>query len=340
LHLLLETKFILLHKGHQLKARQKLILQQDHDHKLSLEAATRAATEQEAYWKSFINTMEQIAWVLNAEDRIQIINPKNKNSEYKSSQLVNNPLFREYWMSVLHPEDVSPFFDSWAKAKLDKDKFEINVRLRTAEKNYLWHKVEANPVQIGESVIETWFGTSANIDTLIRAEISLEKQQQVALSLMEFCPLPQLELEGASAIHFLNKLDTYENINSDTYWHKHKNQQRLFLSHFKILSINKSARITFNIIGDQAATLLDVIPDLESNRACICTILVKLWLEGQINNQDYQYRSQYTGIRHTRVFMSQSNPDDLSSHLLFTLMDVTELEQLRIGLEESVDNFV
>ncbi len=80
------------------------------------------------------------------------------------------------WQAALHPDDLEPFIAAYRESIRKGTPFERESRLRGSDGVYLWHLSRALPSQDDTGRVETWVGTSTNIDKQKNTEIVLEER--------------------------------------------------------------------------------------------------------------------------------------------------------------------
>lgn len=70
----------------------------------------------------------------------------------------------EGWLSVIHPDDISPVVERWTHALATGEPYEVNFRLRRADGAYRWHIGRASAQRADGRAIGGWFGSNTDID--------------------------------------------------------------------------------------------------------------------------------------------------------------------------------
>ena len=74
------------------------------------------------------------------------------------------------WLQVVHPDDARRCRDAWARSLAGGEGFNLDLRLRRADRTFRWHLVRALPVRDRSGRILKWLGTCTDIDDQKRAE--------------------------------------------------------------------------------------------------------------------------------------------------------------------------
>jgi len=80
------------------------------------------------------------------------------------------------WQAALHPDDQETFVAAYRESIHKGTPFEREGRLRGSDGAYLWHLSRALPSQDDSGRVETWVGTSTNIDRQKNTELVLEER--------------------------------------------------------------------------------------------------------------------------------------------------------------------
>jgi PAS domain S-box-containing protein len=69
-----------------------------------------------------------------------------------------------HWLVVLHPDDVKPTTERWARCVATGEFFEIEYRFRRHDGQYRWFLGQARPQRGPDGRIQKWFGTCTDIE--------------------------------------------------------------------------------------------------------------------------------------------------------------------------------
>lgn len=84
------------------------------------------------------------------------------------------------WLSVIHPDDISPVVERWTHALATGEPYEVNFRLRRSDGEYRWHIGRAAAQRADGRAIDAWFGSNTDIDDQHR---HLEQRETLVRSL-------------------------------------------------------------------------------------------------------------------------------------------------------------
>jgi PAS domain S-box-containing protein len=108
----------------------------------------------------------------------------------------------EGYFSVIHPEDVELFRQSWDTAFRTGTKFEGEWRIRGADGRYRWFLIRGTPHESSESQIARWYGTHIEIEERHRAEQALVATQAELAYLSRTLSMGEL---AAGIMHEINQ---------------------------------------------------------------------------------------------------------------------------------------
>jgi PAS domain S-box-containing protein len=103
---------------------------------------------------------------------------------------------------AVHPEDLARFMDEWRAALTDGKPLETEARLRRADGEYRWLLIRAVPLRDEPGKIVKWYGTSADVEDLKRAEEALSKSQAELAHVTRVTTMGEL---AASIAHEVNQ---------------------------------------------------------------------------------------------------------------------------------------
>ncbi|MEP6833988.1 MAG: CHASE3 domain-containing protein [Gemmatimonas sp.] len=84
------------------------------------------------------------------------------------------------WLSVLHPDDVSPVVERWTHSLATGEPYDVNFRLKDKAGTYRWHVGRALAHRGPDNEVTGWFGTNTDIDD---AQNHLEERDRLVRSL-------------------------------------------------------------------------------------------------------------------------------------------------------------
>jgi len=153
--------------------------------RVRMEAAVRAS---EARYRQLVEAMPQIAWMTDRTGAIVLVN--RRWSEYTGQKRsAGQTLEIDRWV---HPDDRPALAEGWLRALAAGETFEAACRLRRRDGTYQWHLLRAVAVRTDAGAVETWIGTSTNIDAAKRAEDGLRLLARASERLEATLSLPEV----------------------------------------------------------------------------------------------------------------------------------------------------
>lgn len=140
-------------------------------------------------YSTLAEAMPQMVWTATAEGKIIYANNNMCTSLGSSPE----DLVREYFATLIHPNDVRQLKQEWKTASLMKQDFELEFRMLEATTGkYMWFLSRAKPV-IVDGVITKWVGTCTNINEF--KNLSTQKDTFLGIASHELkTPLTSLKL--------------------------------------------------------------------------------------------------------------------------------------------------
>jgi PAS domain S-box-containing protein len=134
--------------------------QQDLQHTVQqLEASRR-------HFQSMLDSIPQIAWTSSPEGDVEYYNQR----WYDYTGLSVRESTEQGWGHVIHPDDLGPIAEIFAKLSESKEPGEFEVREKGADGVYRWHLVRMLPLFGSTGQLEKWIGTATEIDELKRIQ--------------------------------------------------------------------------------------------------------------------------------------------------------------------------
>lgn len=145
-----------------------------------LEAANTALRLSEARFRQLADSMPQIVWTTDADDRIDFQNRRVDE--------VVGALPRPEWINLIHPEDQQLYRHNWAEARRSGELCECEYRLRVATGDYRWHLRRSIPSFAGGAV-EKWYSTATDIHDQKMAEEALRENRAMLRVVLDSIPI-------------------------------------------------------------------------------------------------------------------------------------------------------
>ena len=105
------------------------------------------------------------------------------------------------WGSVIHPDDLARFVESWRAAVAAGEPMESEARLRRADGQYRWWLIRNVPLRDELRNIVKWYGTAIDIEERKRAEEERERLRQAEADLARVTRVATMGELTASLAH-------------------------------------------------------------------------------------------------------------------------------------------
>jgi two-component system cell cycle sensor histidine kinase/response regulator CckA len=113
-------------------------------------------------------------WIVDTNGRFIYTN--RTWEEYTGSNL--DQLNALGWEQFNHPDDLDAVRRKWSDVIEQGGRFEMELRYRRHDGEYRWMLARVVPLRDGEGQIQTWVGTSVDIEDLKRAQSELHRSQR------------------------------------------------------------------------------------------------------------------------------------------------------------------
>jgi PAS domain S-box-containing protein len=153
------------------------------------EQALRASVER---FHQLADAMPQIVWTAGPDGTVDYFNRR----WYDYSGIPVDGGQRDQWLTHVHPEDAGKSLDAWNASLQSGDAYQFEERLKHgASGRYRWHLSRALPIRDESGEIVRWFGTSTDIEELMRAEQALVEESRVVETLQGIGAVLTAELD-------------------------------------------------------------------------------------------------------------------------------------------------
>jgi PAS domain S-box-containing protein len=105
---------------------------------------------------------------------------------------------------VVHPEDRAVVQDKWRAAIATGKPFEVEARGRSANGEYRWFLVRAEPLRDEAGAIVKWYGTNTDIEDRKRATDALRESEEQWREVFEHNPVMYFMIDSAGTVLSLN----------------------------------------------------------------------------------------------------------------------------------------
>lgn len=133
--------------------------------------AKRQLGESEKKWRDLANAMPAIVWTAGPDGMVDFLNDRwyELTGRSEADSLGFN------WSQALHPDDYDKCLAVWENARQKEILYEIEMRYRASNGEYVWAIARGVPVKANGKVIG-WYGTSSEINKQKQLETSLEER--------------------------------------------------------------------------------------------------------------------------------------------------------------------
>ena len=126
----------------------------------------------EARYRFLTNVIPVHVWTAMPDGNLDYV------SDLTASSLGRTPeeLVGEGWLGVLHPDDLGPTVERWARSLKTGEPYEVEFRLWIPEQNaYRWYLTRASAQRDTNGKIIRWFGTNTDIEESKRTQEELRR---------------------------------------------------------------------------------------------------------------------------------------------------------------------
>ncbi len=137
--------------------------------------------ESEKRFRLLADSMPQFIWTADAEGNLNYFN----QSVFKYSGLSLERINKQGWIMIVHPDDRERNIEAWMNAIQTGKEFLFEHRFRKHTGEYRWQLSRAIPQKDEEGNIQSWVGTSTDIQDQKMFTAELEKQVQERTKALE-----------------------------------------------------------------------------------------------------------------------------------------------------------
>ncbi|MEX0914057.1 MAG: PAS domain S-box protein, partial [Demequina sp.] len=137
----------------------------------SWRTAEESAHSQRHRFEQMTEALPFIMWIATSDGAIEFINQVAKNY----SGLSDDELLGMGWRQMIHPDDTDSARRVWETAVESGTPHEDEYRLRNANGDYLWHRVQGFPEKDDNGAAVRWWGSAIDIHDAVE----LRRQAQI-----------------------------------------------------------------------------------------------------------------------------------------------------------------
>lgn len=138
------------------------------------EASKQALQQSEYELRLITEIIPQQIWTATPDGKIEYINQRWQ--EYTGVTL--EQIQGDGWSTIIHPDDLERVRETWDRAIAFGKKYNIEARLRSADRKYNWFLGRARPLRNERGDIVKWYGTNTNINRIKELEETLRQQTE------------------------------------------------------------------------------------------------------------------------------------------------------------------
>lgn len=263
----------------------------------------------EVRFRALVESLPQLVWTCTGDGACDYLSPQ----WVTYTGIAEHDQLGYAWLDRLHPDDRPRVEERWATAAATGSMFDVEFRIRRYDGCYRWFKTRATPLVDAEGTVRQWFGSNTDIQDLLDAQEQLRKLNT--------------ELERRVE----KRTDELENVNHVLRRLASQLQSAQRIAHLGSFS---SDATTGEIHGsDELYRILGLEPGTPLLRpAAIAEIAssgVPYELEIEIIRPDNTRR--WAIARGEPIRDAEANTETIMG----TLLDVTELKQVRLDLERA-----
>ena len=126
----------------------------------------------EARFRQLADAIPQLVWTALPNGETDYLNKR----WFEYTGVADDAQFKAGWLDATHPDDGEQTLAYWRQAVDSKTDFGVEHRI-LARTGYRWFKTRAVPIRNTHGEIIRWFGTSTDIDDVVRTRERLAKHQ-------------------------------------------------------------------------------------------------------------------------------------------------------------------
>ncbi|HEV2728544.1 MAG TPA: sigma 54-interacting transcriptional regulator [Terriglobales bacterium] len=109
------------------------------------------------------------------------------------------------WQVCVHPEDLPRLLEEWRALVASGKPGEMKARVRRYDGTFRWFLVRSQPLRGETGKIVKWYGTTTDIETLMRTEEKLREDERELRRITDAIPQAIVVLDGSGAPLFANQ---------------------------------------------------------------------------------------------------------------------------------------
>ncbi len=135
--------------------------------------AEQQVLESERRYRELANSLPQFVWSARADGAVDQLNDRF----YEVTGLPRDLVGDEAWSPAIHPDDLPPMLERWARSVATGEAYEVVTRIRV-HGEWRWHLVQARAEREEDGTIRRWYGTGTDIHERREAEEARRRAQE------------------------------------------------------------------------------------------------------------------------------------------------------------------
>ncbi|HEY8566411.1 MAG TPA: PAS domain S-box protein [Beijerinckiaceae bacterium] len=185
-------------RGSDGAARRVIGIHQDVTEQHRAQAALR---ESEARFRALAEATPQLVWSTLPDGACDYLSPQWE--DYTGRPAADHHGLG--WQEAIHPDDRPRAAQAWALAAARFADYDVEYRLRGSDGTYRWFKARGSPLLDETGAILRWFGTSTDIDDLVRAREAMRESEQRLRATQEHAAVGIGEADAAGRLLRVNE---------------------------------------------------------------------------------------------------------------------------------------
>ena len=137
--------------------------------------AREALRQSQLELRALANSMPQLAWIAEQDGAMIWYNQR----WYDYTGTTPEQMAGDGWKRSYAPDCIDALEVHWAQSRHHGTPFELEVPIRSAQGEFRWFLMRANPVHGADGSVLRWFGTSTDVDQVKRAQEALRDETAI-----------------------------------------------------------------------------------------------------------------------------------------------------------------
>ncbi|RZT10982.1 PAS domain S-box-containing protein [Duganella sp. CF402] len=137
--------------------------------------AREALQQSQLELRALANSMPQLAWIAEQDGAMVWYNQR----WYDYTGTTPEQMAGDGWQAVYAPDCLDAMSAHWDSSRRSGTPFELEVPIRSADGEFRWFLMRANPVHGSDGNVLRWFGTSTDVDQVKRVQEALRDETAV-----------------------------------------------------------------------------------------------------------------------------------------------------------------